>query len=79
MALYNDSKFLAHNTDKAFTVEHNPGAKPPHSGIYRCMGCGKEIVAEESRQFPPQNHHEHSPAQGKIRWRMIVYADHDPK
>jgi DNA-directed RNA polymerase subunit RPC12/RpoP len=51
----------------------------PHSGIYRCMGCGREVVAEESRKLPPQNHHEHSSAQGKIRWRMIVYADHKPK
>jgi hypothetical protein len=29
--------------------------------------------------LPPQNHHQHSAAQGHIRWRMIVYADHQTK
>jgi hypothetical protein len=36
-------------------------------------------VAEQSRQFPPQNHHQHNGSQGQIRWRLIVYADHEPK
>jgi hypothetical protein len=79
MALYKYGSYLQQNTDKAFDVEHQPGTKPPHSGIYRCMGCGREIVAEEGRQFPPQNHHQHTGSQGAIRWRMIVYADHGPK
>ncbi|SRR6266567_962852 len=57
-----------------------PGQTPPNSGIYRCMGCGREIVAEKDRSFPPQNHHQHkSPAQGHVRWRLIVFADHTEK
>jgi hypothetical protein len=53
--------------------------KPPHSGIYKCTGCGHEIVAEQDRQFPPQNHHQHPVSQGKIRWKLIVFADHESK
>jgi hypothetical protein len=79
MALYKDSKYLGTSTDATFDVDHRPGQTPPHSGIYHCMGCGREIVAEESRSFPPQTHHEHSATQGAIRWRMIVYADHKAK
>jgi hypothetical protein len=22
--------------------------------------------------FPPQNHHQHNPAQGPIRWRLLI-------
>jgi len=79
MAIYNHSSYLTQIDDKAFTVDHSPGQEPPYSGIYRCMGCGREIVAEESRTFPPQNHHQHTSAQGSIRWRLIVYADHKAK
>lgn len=79
MALYNNNIYLIQNNDKAFTVEYNPGDQPPHSGIYRCTGCGREVVAEENRRLPPQNHHQHSVLQGLIKWRMIIYADHQPK
>jgi hypothetical protein len=79
MALYKYGQFVQQSDDEAFDAEDSPGAKPPHSGIYRCSGCGREIVAEEGRQFPPQNHHQHSVAQGTIRWRLAVYADHKPK
>lgn len=79
MALYKYGEYLTQSSDTAFDTLHNPGAQPPYSGIYRCAGCGREIVAEAARQFPPQNHHEHSQSQGPIRWRLIVYADHQPK
>lgn len=79
MALYKNSSYLAQNNSDAFDTIYNPGAQPAHSGIYRCMGCGREVVAEQSRQLPPQNHHQHTAAQGSVRWKMIVYADHDPK
>jgi hypothetical protein len=79
MAIFKDPNYLRQNDDTAFDKDHAPGQIPPRSGIYRCMGCGREIVAEERRQFPPQNHHEHVPSQGSVRWRMIVYADHSVK
>ena len=74
MALYKNAGYLDQSTSQAFDTLHNPGAVPPNSGIYRCEGCGQEIVAEKERRFPSQNHHQHIPSQGSIRWRMIVAA-----
>jgi hypothetical protein len=79
MALYKNSVFLIQSADSHFDSVHQPGSVTPFSAIYRCMGCGREIVSEENRPFPPQNHHQHTPAQGSIRWKMAVYADHKPK
>lgn len=79
MALYRYSNYVTVSTDDAFTLEHKPGASSPYSAIYRCMGCGREIVSEYNKPLPPQNHHQHTATQGSIRWKMIVYADHDPK
>jgi hypothetical protein len=76
MALYKDTARVLHSNDAAFDPVYAPGTQPPHSGIYKCMGCGHEVVAEEGRSFPPQNHRQHTPAQGHIRWRLLVYADH---
>lgn len=79
MALYKQGEFLARSQDAVFDVDHKPGNHAPHSGIYRCMGCGREASSEENKPLPPQNHHQHDPTQGPIRWRLIVYADHRPK
>ncbi|MDO3641280.1 hypothetical protein [Mucilaginibacter sp. L3T2-6] len=79
MAIYHDAQYLKQGHNSAFNTDHRPGGNVPHSGIYRCMGCGREIVAEERRQFPPHSHHQHTAAQGIIRWRMTVYADHQAK
>jgi len=70
MALYKQDQYLAKSSDPAFDGTHKPGQVPPHSGIYRCDGCGREVVAEQGRQLPPQNHHQHTTQQGQVRWRM---------
>jgi hypothetical protein len=79
MALYKTIGYLVQSNDNNFDADLKPGATTPHSGIYRCMGCGREVVSEEGKPLPPQNHHQHTTAQGNIRWRMIVYADHKAK
>lgn len=79
MAMYRYKQFLSESVDKAFDDLHKPGQPVPHSGIYRCHGCGREIAANEPDPFPPQNHHQHTQAQGHIQWRLVVYADHKPK
>jgi hypothetical protein len=79
MAWYKYQEHL-HKTDgNAYDKEWIPGSAPEHSGIYWCKGCGHEVVAEQSRKLPPQNHHQHTHAQGAIRWYLIVYADHERK
>jgi hypothetical protein len=79
MALYKNSKWIVQSDDTAFDKEFKPGESPEHSGIYRCLGCGREVVGEEQRKLPSQNHHQHTQAHGSIRWRMAVYADHREK
>jgi hypothetical protein len=79
MAFYKNGGYLAQSQDGAFDTTYSAGATPTHSGIYRCPGCGREVVAEENRSLPPQNHHQHTAAQGAVRWQMIVYADHRAK
>jgi len=78
MALYKHGQYLTQTQDAAFDPTYNPGAHVPHSGIYRCPGCGREVVAEQARTFPPQNHHQHNQqTQGHVRWQLLVYAQHD--
>lgn len=79
MALYKYNEYLKKTEEAAYDTIYKPGATTPFSGIYRCMGCHREVVSEEGKPLPPQNHHQHTIAQGAIRWRLIVYADHRPK
>lgn len=79
MALYKYAQYLGQDDSNVFDPENGPGTPAPRSGIYRCMGCGREVASNEGEPLPPQNHHQHSAGQGTIRWRLIVYADHRAK
>lgn len=71
---YKYSQFISQNDSDEFDALHRPGQQVPHSGIYRCEGCGSAIASNITDPFPPQNHHQHGPSQGDIRWRLIVWA-----
>lgn len=75
MAEYQYTTHLHHVTSSQFDVENTPGTLAPRSGIYRCTGCGREVASNQSEPLPPQNHGQH-PVGAKIRWKLIVYADH---
>lgn len=79
MAMYKYSTYLAQVQDGVFDGDHTPGEPTPRAGVYRCMACGREVVSEEGKPLPPQNHHQHEAMQGRILWRLIVFADHRPK
>src|ERR1700726_4863759 len=79
MALYKNVNYLTSSNDAAFDKTYKPGKKPDHSGIFRCTGCGREVISEHSRTVPPQNHHQHDTSQGEVRWKLIVWPDHNPK
>lgn len=51
---------------------YSPGDTVPVSGIYRCLGCKREITSNENDPFPSQNHHQHNHAQGAIRWKLNI-------
>lgn len=81
MALY---KFATHlypysgQNHENFDKTYSPGTTVPWSGIYRCEGCGREVVHTTGKPLPPQNHHQHSVYQGSILWRLIVTDSPDP-
>lgn len=75
MALYNHAGYLRQSQHGNFDSTHQPGSRVPDSGVYRCEGCGREISHNENTVLPPQNHHQHTSAQGSIRWRLIVAAE----
>lgn len=72
MAYYKYAAALTENQHQLFDQLHSPGQKVPQSGIYRCAGCAAEIAANFPDPFPPQNHHQHTAAQGTIRWQLTV-------
>lgn len=72
--LYKYSQFLTRSDDEEFDKIHEPGTPTPYSGIYRCEGCGKEATSVHGHPLPPQNHHQHTTEQGKIRWRLAVWG-----
>jgi hypothetical protein len=72
--VYKYDQFLTKSDDEKFDKIHEPGTPTPYSGIYRCEGCGKEATSVHPHPLPPQNHHQHTAEQGKIRWRLAVWG-----
>jgi hypothetical protein len=72
MAQYKYSHYLTNLADPKFDPAHEPGKSAPHAGIYKCQGCGIEVVCIAGDPLPPQSHHQHSLVQGGIGWRLIV-------
>ena len=72
MAVYQNSEWVKPTRGTVFDSIYKPGETPILSGIYRCIGCGHEVVAEHSRAFPTQNLHQHTEQQGAIRWQLVV-------
>lgn len=65
---------LSDATD-AFKTLHSPGQPVPNSGIYKCVGCKREITSNHGDPFPPQNNHQHTAAQGPILWKLLVMTN----
>lgn len=62
-------------SEAVWKTEYGPAQTVPLSGIYKCQGCKREVTSNEGDRFPPQNHHQHSAAQGSIRWRLLVWTN----
>jgi len=75
MARYKNSSYITYSSDAMFDTTYSPGTDTPHSGIYRCDGCGREIASNAGNPLPSQNRSQHdSTTHGTIRWRLSVYA-----
>jgi hypothetical protein len=74
MIMYKNAQYLTATDGDAFDILYNAGTPTPHSGIYRCEGCGKEATSVLGHTLPPQNHHQHTESQGAIRWRLAVWG-----
>ena len=61
MTLFRRSNDIEVSISPEFDKEYDPGETPDHPGIYRCSGCGCEVVAETSKPLPSENHPKHSP------------------
>ena len=78
MSMFRRSNDIEVSLSPEFDREYEPGQTPVHSGIYRCRGCGCEIVAHGSKPFLVEGHPRHSPAHGPVRWRLAVAVQQDP-
>jgi hypothetical protein len=74
MASYKNSQVLQYNDSTAFDTLLPPGTIVANSGIYRCTACGDEVAVNKGDPLPPQNHRQHDPLLGPIRWQLIVFA-----
>ena len=72
MLLYKDALYFKQDVHAVFDRMHDPGEDAPYPGIYGCVGCGREITLLGGSKLPPQNHHAHTEAQGRIRWQLRV-------
>ena len=72
MAQYKYLHFLSHSSDSKFEPALPPGTATPHTGIYKCPGCGTEVVSTMGDPLPPPSHHQHSLSQGGVAWRLTV-------
>jgi hypothetical protein len=72
MARYKYPLLLAQTDDAEFDKLYEPGAITAGPGIYKCQGCGKEVVHTTGKSLPSQDHHQHTSSQGRILWRLVV-------
>ncbi|BCX44674.1 protein L [Stenotrophomonas maltophilia] len=59
-------------TNRWWNTIYGPADKVEVSGIYRCLGCKREVTCNRNDPFPPQPKHVHTPQQGPIRWKLNV-------
>jgi hypothetical protein len=76
MALYLDGGLLQRSQSPDNVAEfrkiYRPGEHTPWSGIYRCTGCGHEVVHTNGHPLPSQNHSSHASGLPPIRWQLVV-------
>lgn len=72
MAHYQNASFLIQSQHIKFDKTYPSGTNVPDAGIYRCKGCGHEIVIAKGQALPMQNRHQHAFEFGTVSWQLIV-------
>ena len=60
------------STYDAFNAVYNAGAGIPHSGIYRCNKCGREIAMNKHENTLPPHYPNDTCSSPK--WQLHIYA-----
>lgn len=71
--------FLQRCDRETYDEIHAPLTAAPHSGIYQCVACMREIVAAEGQTLESAERHYHPEKDSPTGWRLLVYADPNPK
>lgn len=74
LALYKYPNYLNLSKNSSFDQVLPAGLHIPSAGIYRCQGCGNEVAQEANTVLPDRQHHAHTPAQGDVRWQLVIAA-----
>lgn len=74
MAQYKYTDNLTTSSSSAFDTLYAPGARVENAGIYRCKGCGEEVVAGRGQLLPAPERHPHAAGSGKAEWQLLVFA-----
>jgi hypothetical protein len=72
MAQFKYLYFLALTSDRRFDHISAASVAAPHTGIFRCHACGREVAANKGDLLPAGNDHAHTDSMGPIRWRLAV-------
>ena len=72
VAIYKHPHLLNQSSNRRFDTVRGAGAKAPASGIFRCQGCGREVIASKGEPLPRLDHHQHPAQLGNVRWRLAV-------
>jgi hypothetical protein len=78
MALYKHLKTIEQSDDAGFDETFDAGTFAPFSGIFCCTACGREVASTQEQLLPSRTHHQHT-QHAPIHWRLVVWADHNPK
>lgn len=72
MAAYKYAYFLVPTINVRFDHIYPAGARAPRAGIYRCEGCGREVIALDEQALPGPDDHDHDRKHKTVRWRLVV-------
>jgi hypothetical protein len=75
VAQYKYREALMQTSNAAFDTRHAPGTSVQNTGLYRCTGCGDEMVFSKGQKLPALSQHQHEPGQRKVEWQMLVFAE----